>query len=517
MSQKPLANKYDTEGKTLHKAVTGKIIANITADVINPAAGTFGGSPEGKRVDEILKAVKEVCETFANKLEMQIPTKVTIIVGAIESEGSLKIKNKGSLYNGDLNSAVQRILFALAANAKNIAAELHSLVLETRPSGSDTSIAGKIKEAHEKSETLKGQFDTATGKGAAAGSNTNHAQAVDNAITQVQTQVQHITGPADNVNLGDSSISTKRDKAYTPLDQAIKNISGEASALSVEPTETKLKEWSGKIKDELSKIVDAFVFHGTLIKGILTKLEKDLGRGKLDKNTLQDLHKKLTELQQGPVTKALNEANDILEKAEEVTNNTLRPLKNKVDQQVSSAISELSTLARKQYISSIQSMLTEFSKKVEEELEGVPEEIEKDLEQGHKKFMKLFEDNFVTRAKVIADIDPNKFTKAEPPLHQAARRLSGAISALFINCQKVADLKSDFGIMKPTQKALDRVLTGLWASNHFDNKFSNNLDALNDTLATFNPKTYGEGKYPYILESFKKASRHYSRSWSTRT
>ncbi|GBE63102.1 hypothetical protein, conserved [Babesia ovata] len=111
---------------------------------------------------------------------------------------------------------------------------------------------------------------------------------------------------------------------------------------------------------------------------------------------------------------------------------------------------------------------------------------------------------FVTRVKRIEDVDPNKFTKAEPPLHQAARRLSGAISALFSNCQKVADLKSDFGIMKPTQKALDRVLTGLWASNHFDNKFSNNLDALNDTLATFNPKTYGEGKYPYILEAFRK-------------
>ncbi|GBE63492.1 hypothetical protein, conserved [Babesia ovata] len=462
------------------KAITNKIKGIVSKVGKKP-------SDQGD-VKSILASIHKYHQAVAEAVREKLAWKeVCNIAKEVEDEPELKSTSKSPTFKMGFEYAVQTILRHVYTSASNLATEFESFV-STKNTNLDTNIDTALSEA----EPLFKHLNQAV-------AGTNHAQAVDTAIAQVQTQVQHISGPADNVNLGDSSINSERDAAYNPLEQAIQGISSEASLLTVKATSDALGDWGEKITKHLTQLLQEFSKAGEQVKWNLGIL-KDEQIGKKLKNIRQQLEK----LQQGPVTKALNEANDILKKAEEVTANTLRPLKNKVDQQVSSAISELSTLARKQYISSIKSLLTEFSKKVEEELEGVPEEIEKDLEQGHKKFMQIMYEPFVTRVKRIEDVDPNKFTKAEPPLHQAARRLSGAISALFSNCQKVADLKSDFGIMKPTQKALDRVLTGLWASNHFDNKFSNNLDALNDTLATFNPKTYGEGKYPYILEAFRK-------------
>ncbi|GBE63460.1 hypothetical protein, conserved [Babesia ovata] len=222
------------------------------------------------------------------------------------------------------------------------------------------------------------------------------------------------------------------------------------------------------------------------------------------KQQLKNIRNNLTKLQNDLVTKPIKLTETFISSIGHYRQATIQLLETHVNKEVDDATKQLTVYARKQYVESIKFLLKAFAEKVTEELKTLPDEIGKDLEQGHKKFMELFAKDVMRRLEGINEIDPNKFTKAEPPLHQAATKLNSALNALFKKLKSDEDLKSDHDKVAPSKDALTKILNGLMRSRHFDNNFSTHLVTFNKALTEFNPKTYGEGKYPFILESFKR-------------
>ncbi|GBE63103.1 hypothetical protein, conserved [Babesia ovata] len=272
------------------KAITNKIKGIVSKVGKKP-------SDQGD-VKSILASIHKYHQAVAEAVREKLAWKeVCNIAKEVEDEPELKSTSKSPTFKMGFEYAVQTILRHVYTSASNLATEFESFV-STKNTNLDTNIDTALSEA----EPLFKHLNQAV-------AGTNHAQAVDTAIAQVQTQVQHISGPADNVNLGDSSINSERDAAYNPLEQAIQGISSEASLLTVKATSDALGDWGEKITKHLTQLLQEFSKAGEQVKWNLGIL-KDEQIGKKLKNIRQQLEK----LQQGPVTKALNEANDILKK-----------------------------------------------------------------------------------------------------------------------------------------------------------------------------------------------------------
>ncbi|GBE63252.1 hypothetical protein, conserved [Babesia ovata] len=321
----------------------------------------------------------------------------------------------------------------------------------------------------------------------ASGSKVNIQNSEGFRLYKQQVDQSKVDGDPDTLA---GALPNKIKEIKTQVENAVKDI------------EERKKEADGKVDEvrkTLTALYDAVKEVGGNLKSNLTTLRDTNIRKNLD-----GIKKQLENLKELELKTVIQDVERFMKSLDSSLEPTIQLLGNHVRDEVASAEKTLITHARKQYVNAVKFLLEKFADRVTEELRSLPEQIKKDLAIGHKGFMEKIYDHFITRVQRINEVDPDKFTTTESPLNQAAKKLNGALSLFFIKFKQQEDFTSDSAKIRSPQKALDRVLTGLWASNHFDNKFSNNLDALNDTLATFNPKTYGEGKYPYILESFKK-------------
>ncbi|CDR71907.1 hypothetical protein, conserved [Babesia bigemina] len=271
-----------------------------------------------------------------------------------------------------------------------------------------------------------------------------------------------------------------------------------------------------KIKNEIQKLKDTNVDDvkdklGALCEAIRTsarEVKSDLKR--LQKNNLtyeleelkENIYKLQLKLQRGP----LKEAKDFIDKHADVfKKQCIDTLTKHVNEQVKEASEKLTYQARKQYISSVKSMLEAFVGKVDVELKTVLREINHDVHMSHKKFMNSIGETFISKVKAINDVDPKDFDARKSPLSSAAGILNDALQSLLKELKQQKDFAPDIRKIDPSTTALQTVLEKLVKSKHFDSEFRDNLGVLKNAVSAFNPQAYGEGECPPILDALRNA------------
>ncbi|GBE59963.1 hypothetical protein, conserved [Babesia ovata] len=296
---------------------------------------------------------------------------------------------------------------------------------------------------------------------------------------------------------------------------ALDGIDTHVTAISITPTTEALESLSSDITSNLAALIKAFTAIGKKLNKDVTTLKTKIGvtasGNTAAPNTLQIIYDELDKLQKGPVTKAIKDANEFIKvHAPTLQEKCIQELENHVTQEVSTATTSLTAHAQKQYIAAVRNLLTDFVTKVRKELEPLPGKINEDLEQGHKKFMKTFGEKFVNKVNGIKSIDsyvsaievpqhdPQKY-----PLGKATKMLNEAFRGFFADLSKQTDFTSDFHKVQPTKESFAKLLDGLTTSEHFDKRFTRNLEELDNVLGKFKPSEFGEAKSPLLLESLR--------------
>ncbi|GBE63526.1 hypothetical protein, conserved [Babesia ovata] len=271
---------------------------------------------------------------------------------------------------------------------------------------------------------------------------------------------------------------------------------------AVKDIEERKKEADGKVDEvrkTLTALYDAVKEVGGNLKSNLTTLTDTNIRKNLD-----GIKKQLENLKELELKTVIQDVERFMKSLDSSLEPTIQLLGNHVRDEVASAEKTLITHARKQYVNAVKFLLEKFADSVTVELKTLPEPIKKDLTIGHKGFMQIIYEPFMTRVKRIEDIDPKLFTTDSSPLSEAAKKLKGAQSMLFIRMKNVSDIAPDLSKVRPTQKALETLLTNLEKSKHFDDASSKNSESLENELRKLNPLILGETKNPFIVNALKK-------------
>ncbi|GBE63015.1 hypothetical protein, conserved [Babesia ovata] len=298
--------------------------------------------------------------------------------------------------------------------------------------------------------------------------------------------------------------ASHKSKTLTPAVDAIK---GEASTITVGHITSVLTTVSSSITEHLNHLTHEITEATNVLNFKLGKLQDDIiGTPKIgkaaDAGTLQLIYEHFAKLQ-GPVSKALKDAEAFVTYVGQAETHYISELKSHTKKAAEDACNKLTTHARRQYVEALKFALQQFAEKVTGELEPLPGMFTADLEQGHKKFMKTFHDSFLNKLKEISAVDPKQFTADKSPLSKASEIFKNASTTFFNALKEQTDFTEDFPKIEPSTKALHTLLTDLGNSKYFDPKFFENLAALNEPLSAFNPRAYGEGNVPPILNALR--------------
>ncbi|CDR71901.1 hypothetical protein, conserved [Babesia bigemina] len=246
------------------------------------------------------------------------------------------------------------------------------------------------------------------------------------------------------------------------------------------------------VKDYLKYMCGYVRNHTKDIDAQLNNLADNL----IDKQ-LKDLHDQLHTLQSKTLDKIIKATETFINTDTKVLQERcIDELYEYLDRQVGDVKQQLSTHARRQYVSSIDALLKAFAKKTESELKPLLIDVNSDLNIGLKGFMKKFDEKFVGGIKALGAIDATSFTvqglRKIHPMSQAADKFNTCLKASLEYLEKQKDLTSDYKIITPAKEALRKVLAKLVQSQHFDHEFCNNLDALTDELDKLAPGKFGQ-------------------------
>ncbi|GBE63440.1 hypothetical protein, conserved [Babesia ovata] len=122
-------------------------------------------------------------------------------------------------------------------------------------------------------------------------------------------------------------------------------------------------------------------------------------------NSINKIHSDLSELQKKLESGPIKEAKRYLSHVDHSTTATINLLGNHVKREIETAQEALTTHATRQYVNALKTLLTEFAEKQRKVLEGLPDEIEKDLKIGYKGFMAKLGEQFVKKVEQIKTIE----------------------------------------------------------------------------------------------------------------
>ncbi|GBE60002.1 hypothetical protein, conserved [Babesia ovata] len=288
------------------------------------------------------------------------------------------------------------------------------------------------------------------------------------------------------------------------LDDAIDKLKDTGTVAVVEGAKDALSNLSTQINQNLTELLKAFGDKGERVKERLEKLKEYIGKNPLKiPDSLQKIHGKLTDLRNELASKPLKATEELLKFITHAERHYAGAIKDHLNTQVKQASDKLTTHARRQYVEALKFALQQFAAKVTGELRELRGMIDADLEQGHKKFMKTFHDSFLTEAQKISGVDPKQFTPDSSPLSNASKIFHEASTTFVEQLKEQKDFTEDFQKIEPSTKALHTLLEKLHESKYFNPNFFTNLEKLNESLSAFNPKAYGEGDIPPILNALR--------------
>ncbi|CDR71600.1 hypothetical protein, conserved [Babesia bigemina] len=341
-------------------------------------------------------------------------------------------------------------------------------------------------------------------------------QKIRGELTKLQNEL-HNTGSKDVINSledlqnrglernaweGQSStnglLQIKQD-ITTALDQIRDDVTGNLGIIDGF-TAGALSQFNDVISN-LTKLCEDVKHEGDGAKSLLTALKNE----NIRKN-LEYIKTQIENLKDLDLKTVIQEAEKFLSSIDLSCESTIQLLGNSVMEHICAAEKTLKTHARKQYVDAIKFLLEQFADKVAAELKPLPEKIAKDLEIGHKGFMKKLHDKFITDPKGIIgikDIDSTSSPKGTLPLSYASAKVHMSLRVFVRHLKDQPDFKPDVSKISAVNDAITKLLEGLKASQHFDDTFSTNLDALNNAVTSFKPSTYGAAKCPLLLNALK--------------
>ncbi|GBE63192.1 hypothetical protein, conserved [Babesia ovata] len=516
-----IAEQYEREGlltpqsgkgthdKTLLTSVLNRILKNLLASARHKAADFAWLISDEKKVGGDSSIAKEIDAAKKNAVDLD-----TYLKKSVEGDGSGKDGGTSSVEK-EIKEKLEKEYFKKASTG-----------------GGDNNyeigqgLMSNFHDTHKK--LLKGQIASAAGTGGGTGVGSQD-------VLEEQLKVDSDT--ADKINIKDTTekiftkykAQVKQDNIDTLNADNMDNLEGALPAKIKEIREFGLQlfeerlgvkgksEYShfdgflGKIRDNLEALLQEMSKAGQKINQQLTQLQtmigkKQHGTTEAAEGTLQKIHDQLADLQ-GPVSKALKDADEFIKYVTAAEKHYIEELKRHIKKAAEDACNQLTTHARRQYINSLKALLAAFSDKVGKDLHGLPRDIAGDLETGHKGFMAKLEKYFIKQINNIHNTSPSRSTRMSSQTRStfslATSKLKTALVSFAMKLQVQDDFMSDFQKVKASSDALTNLLTNLTTSQHFNHDFSNNLESLEKTFTTFNPKSYGEAKSPLLLNALK--------------
>ncbi|GBE63039.1 hypothetical protein, conserved [Babesia ovata] len=346
-------------------------------------------------------------------------------------------------------------------------------------------------------------------------------------FSQITAQLTAIAGLVDSENkvsnkdvkdgvkdyLTDLEEMLKEGKPYT-LKSTVKGEHPTVQGLLKIKTEIQGLKTSSvtNLTSNVDKLCSAIRQAAQDVKGNLDILKEDNIEKKLEK-----IKTDISKLQNETLKKAIDDTGRLLTlELGLFSSRCIASLEGDVRQQVEEAKKQLTTQAKKLYVTSVRDMLLAFASKVSEELHELPKQITEDAEKGVRGFMKKMEERFIKTGKRIANVSPTQSPAALPnpvpegkskrpksPLSQAAMTLNTAFRLFFDDLQNQPDFKSDYDNVAPCRDALTALLNGIVGSLRFNHDFSVNLELLSKSLSGLNPESHGECECPLLINALR--------------
>ncbi|GBE59995.1 hypothetical protein, conserved [Babesia ovata] len=462
----------------------------------------------GENVHIILQSVERYLEGYAAAVDPS--SNVNAIAEKVKLEDKVKLLPR---LDEDTNFkfALKTILTAVHCTTLRVKDDLAKFT-----HGDNGYNFGKcLNAASTTAEGLEQKLGDALGRnGGLSSGQPGTAQAVDTAIKAVGTELdaQLKNGTASKVdiqNTGENVFQNYKThvkqesltKAESNIDQLegalpekIKEIKTYAeSGFSVDPTREALANWSTDITSNLESLRSELSASGKALKEQLKTFKDTISKDNPGKEGLQKIQKQISDLQKQLEKGPLKLADDFLKGVDPSRNKYIKKLQDYVNEQTENVSKQAKMQARKQYISSIRELLTEFCKKVEAELSKLPQQIEDDLKTGYKGFVKKMETHLL----------PGLTIPPDTPLKTAASTVKSKMTSFMEQLQNQEDFKKSFETVKPSHNALLELLQQLHDSEHFGHLVPPKVQALRDGLSELLPKQYKEESQP-MLDTLKK-------------
>ncbi|CDR71749.1 hypothetical protein, conserved [Babesia bigemina] len=498
-----VTGKWDNAKKAFNSTGAKQIVDKISEEVkakLNAEAFRAFVNLDTENIVNNVEKVKEGIFTFSSQLKQKLTEGqpgtgeefVKGIAMAIEKDLGTYVTSSHLSPNSDLESAVKILLYGTFTTARQVYEELHELVEKSE-------LGKRLKKAIATIGDINKQFDNTPN-----GSD-DYGNLIDNTLTRVNQKIMTLHSSLNKA----TGQSGSRDNHAEKLDQAIAQVKTQAELLSAAETTVKLQGWSTKITSNLKKLIDTFAKSGKEVKEALQKLkDSHIANGKTGvADSLQAIHDNLNKLLTGPVTMAINDAEEIIGKdAPTLQAKYVEYLEESVGDEVKQATDKFTTHARNQYVSSVKSLLSDFSSKVYGDIKNLTVSINQDLSLGYKEFMDKFEKHFLkgdTSLEAITSLKATSTVGQKSAMSQATSKFNTAMKAFFDRWEKQTEFASDYKAITPAKEALRKLLAKLVQSQHFDHEFCNNLDALTDELDKFTPGKFGQPN-TVLSQAFKE-------------
>ncbi|CDR71367.1 hypothetical protein, conserved [Babesia bigemina] len=305
------------------------------------------------------------------------------------------------------------------------------------------------------------------------------------------------------------------------LKPAVDAAHSKASELVAPEIDAVFSNLSSRIKENLDALLKAFADTGKNIKNNMENLKKYISKGD-DRIGLQQIHKNICDTIENELATAIRHANAfICTDADKCQENCLDALNEFFDCEIQKAQDNIIAQAEKQYVDSRIHGMSILNNVVEKQYEKIVFVIGYNKANGVKGMFNILKDKLIVEVGEMKDTNPSppqssSRAKQKSPLSEASKLLNKGIMSLVGAMEEqrkeFAEWPAEFAdrsIMFPDSSTyvelfatMDTVLTGIMDSNHFDHKFTDNLQSLTAALSAFAPTKFGERSSP-ILQAFK--------------
>ncbi|CDR71858.1 hypothetical protein, conserved [Babesia bigemina] len=517
--------------------------------------------------------IGEWLEQFANHVDVQLTKTLNSTIGKAAKTIEMQVKSGDQSHKPDLTDALKSIFQCVANRFKHVAAELRRFIeaskiknvkdaiqqvkdIGTQFNGLDDTTIDDIDyghkidtalgAAHTQIKRLHGNLKQAFESGSTGAS--NFAKAVDDAIQQVKTTLEAEIGQSgaekitklpeskfsgygsfvaqttESINaltsgdidkMGGSLVEVIKQLGYNGFDTFGNKLNGDES----DPSNT--IGFVDQIRQNLNALIAALMETGKHLNGNLHvfKMQTVAEKLKKIKDDLYGLHNDFNRVIQ--TTDVF-----IRSDADKSRTDTINRLQEYVNDNVGFALSTLTTAARRNYVSSIKSLLAAFADKITNELQPLPDLIDKDRKEGFKGFMRTLQgvmedngdtsnDNIEKLSNLVRELSQDNVNHKEAFRNLSEKfqkffwPLKGYLKTEIDRLHKEEDKKKQLPETDDTvytaklgeiNVSFNDLLSHLQETNRYDHQVHGKLDKLSQAVAMLKPETFDRPNSP-VLDS----------------